>query len=403
MDRPTPRPDATAIWLLAVAQTLGYAGLFYIFGALLLSWEAALGWSKTTLALGPTLSLLVSASVAPFAGRLVDRGWSVELLTGGTALGALAVASLSLVTMPAQYLAAWALMGVAHAACLYEVCFAFLIRRLGPQARPAIVKVTLVAGFASTIAFPVGAGLAEGFGWRAAVAVFALALACGAAPANWVAGKRLRRGQPPGRRPPGTETPEEARAAFRAARRLPAFWLLATAFGLVAANHAMLVSFFLPLFAERGASPAMAVAAAATVGPFQVAGRLLLTLGEARIGARRATSVMLASLLLAAVVLWLSGLAPALIFAFAALQGVAVGLMSILRPVLTAETLGQRGFGAISGAIAMAPLLGTAAAPFIGALAFEGAGGQGLIVLAVAMAVVAVACAVPLLRRPGAG
>jgi predicted MFS family arabinose efflux permease len=398
-----PRPDAPAIWLLALGQTLGYAGLVYIFGALLLPWEEALGWSKTTLALGPTLSILVSAALAPFAGRLVDRGWSAELLTGGAALGAAALAGLALVATPAQYLIAWAVIGVAHCACLYEVCFAFLIRRLGPQARPAIVKVTLLAGFASTIAFPAGTLLAASVGWRGAVLAFALALALVVVPGNWIAGRRLRRGQPPGRRPPGSETAEEARAAFRAARRLPAFWLLAAAFGLVATNHAMLVSFFLPLFAERGASPAMAVAAASTVGPFQVAGRLLLTMSEARLGARRATLVMLASLLLAALVLWLSGLAPGLIFAFAALQGVAVGLMSVLRPVMTAQTLGQRGFGAISGAIAMAPLLGTAAAPFLGALAFEAGGGPALVALALAMAATAALCAAPLLRRPQVG
>jgi predicted MFS family arabinose efflux permease len=398
-----PRPDAPAIWLLALGQTLGYAGLVYIFGALLPAWEAALGWSKTTLALGPTLSILVSAALAPFAGRLVDRGWSAELLTGGAALGAGALAGLSQVTSPAQYLLAWAAIGAAHCACLYEVCFAFLIRRLGPQARPAIVRVTLVAGFASTLAFPAGTYLAAAVNWQGAVLAFALALAMVVVPANWIAGRRLRRGQPPGRRPPGAETDAEARAAFRAARRRPAFWLLAAAFGLVATNHAMLVSFFLPLFAERGASPGMAVAAAATVGPFQVAGRLLLTLGEARLGTRRATAVMLVSLLLAALVLWLSGLAPALIFAFAALQGVAVGLMSILRPVLTAEALGQRGFGAISGAIAMAPLLGTAAAPFLGALVVEAGGVGALIAVALAMAALATACAVPLWRARHAG
>jgi MFS family permease len=112
---------------------------------------------------------------------------------------------------------------------------------------------------------------------------------------------------------------------------------------------------------------------------------------------------MLASLLLAALVLWLSGLAPGLIFAFAALQGVAVGLMSVLRPVMTAQTLGQRGFGAISGAIAMAPLLGTAAAPFLGALAFEAGGGPALVALALAMAATAALCAAPLLRRPQVG
>ncbi|MGY6633861.1 MAG: MFS transporter [Alkalilacustris sp.] len=387
-----PQPgDGPAIWLLSVSQTLGYAGLVYIFGALLVAWEADLGWSKTTLALGPAVSILVSAALATVAGRLVDRGWAVALLTGGAGLGAMALGALSMVQTPAQYLAVWAVMGVAHCACLYEVCFAFLVRRLGARARPAIVRVTLVAGLASSIAFPLGAGVAEAFGWRMAVLAFALGLALGAAPASWIAGRRLRRAAA-AVPPPRSETEAEGRAAFSAAVRRPAFWLLAGGFGLIMTNHIMLVSFFLPLFIERGASPAMAVAAAATVGPFQVIGRLILALGEARVGSGRATAVMVGAMVAAAGVLWLAGLAPGLIFAFAALQGVAAGLMSILRPVLTAQALGGAGFGRISGAIAMAPLLGSAAAPFLAAVAFEAGGGPALIGLAMVMALTAGLC-----------
>ena len=81
---------------------------------------------------------------------------------------------------------------------------------------------------------------------------------------------------------------------------------------------------------------------------------------------------------LAAVLLWLAGLAPWLIFAFAMAQGAGIGLTSILRPVLIAEILGRQGFGAISGAVAVAPILASAAAPSVGAglLAF---GGPGLV------------------------
>ena len=179
--------------------------------------------------------------------------------------------------------------------------------------------------------------------------------------------------------------------------------LAGSAFGLMMLNHLMLVSFFIPIFLDRGASPALAVAAASTVGPAQVAGRLLLTLGEARVSSRLATGVMLGSLVLAAAVLWAAGLAPGLIFGFAVLQGVAVGLMSVLRPVLTAETLGQTAFGQVSGAIAIAPLLGSAAAPFLGALLLEAGGAAAVIAAAFGMALAASAAALPLLRprRPG--
>jgi len=396
-----PQTDALAIWLLALGQTLGFAALLYIFAAMLVSWETAMGWSKAQLSLGPTLSILVSAGCAPLAGRLVDRGYGAELLWGGAGLGALALAALSQVHTLWQFIAIWAVIGLAHSACLYEVCFAFLIRRLGPRARPSIINVTLMAGFASTLAFPLGAVLSDGFGWRVAVLAFAALLAFGALPANLIAGRRLRRGTR-GRAAPGGETAADARAAFRAALRGAPFWLLAAAFTMVATNHAMLVSYFIPLFTDRGASPAMAVAAASCVGPAQVAGRLLLMLlGEARMGAGRATAVMLGSLLLAGAVLWAAGWATPLIFVFAALQGVAVGLMSILKPVLTSETLGRAGFGAVAGAMAIGPLLGGAAAPFLGALVLEGAGANGLIGVALGMAGVATGCALALRWQTG--
>jgi hypothetical protein len=52
--------------------------------------------------------------------------------------------------------------------------------------------------------------------------------------------------------------------------------------------------------------------------------------------------------------------------------------MSILRPVLIAEVLGRDGFGMISGAVAVAPILASAAAPSVGA-GLLALGGPGLV------------------------
>ena len=154
-----------AIWTLAVTQTLGYPCLYYIFAALVVQWQDDLGWSKRALALGPTCAIVVAGCMAPFVGRLIDHGWSRALLSGGSVVGAGALALLATTTTQVQYIAAWVLIGVAQGTVLYEVCFAFLIRRLGPDARAAIIRVTLVAGFASTLAFPVAAGGSLAWVW----------------------------------------------------------------------------------------------------------------------------------------------------------------------------------------------------------------------------------------------
>lgn len=371
--RPEQAARGPAVWMLAVGQTLSYACLYYIFAALILSWEADLGWDRTLLATGPFIAIVIAAALAPFAGRLVDIGKGPEAMVAGAALGACALALLASSWSPASYLAAWALIGLAQSVALYETCFAFLVRRLGPHARAAIVRVTLVAGFASTLAFPAGATLSAGIGWRGAVWVAAVVMGFVLVPLFAVAGRMLRRveGAP--------DTREADKGALRRALASRSFWMLAAVFSLVALNHWMLVNYAVPIFVAQGASQPLAVFAASTVGPAQVAGRLVLLRFETRIGSATATRITFVAMLAGTLALWGAGVQPWLIFAFTAVQGGAIGVMTILRPVLIAETLGPAGYGTIAGSIQIPALLAGALAPVLGALTLDRFGVAGLI------------------------
>lgn len=386
-----------AVWLLAVGQTLTYAAIYYSFAALLPELELAYGWSKAQLAAGPTLAFLVTAALTPLTGRLVDQGWGGRLLVGLPVLGAGALAALASVSQHATWLAVWAVIGVAQAGCLYETCFAFLTRHLKDDARAAITRVTLVAGLASTLAFPLGAALGGYFGGRGALLAFAVLMLLGAVPANLAGVRWLSHSVGAGMR--GADT---APGAMAAALRRPAFWGIAAIFGLIWLNHSVVMTYALTLFADRGATGGMAVIAAATVGPAQVLGRLALMMNEARIGNARATLFALAAVAAASGMLALAGMAPWLIFGFALMQGAGAGLLSILRPVLLAEKLGRNGFGAVSGAVAVAPILATAAGPSVGAQLLA-TGGPPLVYgscLAMALAALIVGC---VLVRPRSG
>lgn len=385
--------DALAVWLLAVGQTLTYAALYYSFAALLPDLEAATGWSKAQLAAGPTLGFLLTAVLTPFTGRLVDRGWGGELLIYTPVLGAAALVGLGVVGSIAGWLALWAVVGVAQAGSLYETCFAFLTRRLGTGARAAITRVTLVAGFAGTLAFPLGYQLGATFGGQGALIAFAGLVVLGTVPVNAIGVARLRRLQAAGFVRPGPEP-----GALAVALRTRAFWGIAAVFGLNYLSHSVLVTYALTLFADRGAGAGMAVLAASCFGPAQVAGRVVLLLNERRVSTPVAVLWSLGSMVGAAVLLWGAGLAPALIFGFALLQGAGIGLSSILRPVLLAEVLGRRGFGAISGAAAVAPILGTAAGPVFGAWLL-GYGTGAVYAACIAMAVLACGIGLGLVRR----
>ena len=362
-----------AVWLLGLGQTLTYAGVYYVFPALLPELEAATGWSKGQLAAGPTVAFLVMAVLTPFTGRLVDRGWGGEMLMWLPVGAALGVAVLSAVQSPGQWLAVWLVIGVMQAGMLYESCFSFLTRRLGDRARAAITRVTLIAGFSGTITFPLGHAFGQWFGGQGAFLAFAFVILLGAVPANVLGVRALRRMERAG----AVRPPAEPGALAAALGRVE-FWVIAALFGLIWLNHGILLTYVLELFQDRGASLAMATLAASCFGPAQVLGRLVLMLYEARISNGMATVVSLGLVLVAGLVLLAAGAAPGLVFVMAVVQGAGVGLLSILRPVLVADVLGRRGFGAVSGAAAVAPILASAAAPSVGALLLAW-GGPGLV------------------------
>lgn len=383
---------APAVWLLAVGQTLTYAALYYGFPALLPRLIAETGWSKAELALGPTLAFLVMAALTPLTGRLVDRGLGGELLIGLPLLGAIAFAGLGLTSSLWGWWGLWSVIGVAQAGSFYETCFAFLTRRLGPGARAAITHVTLVAGFAGTLAFPLGAVLGQAFGGQGALVALAGIVALVAVPVNLGGVVLLRRQE----RATGILAPKAAPGTLQAALRRPAFWAITGAFAAINLNHAILLTYALVLFHDLGAGPAMAVAAASCIGPAQVAGRIVLLSTEARVGTARAVIWSFAATVAAVLLLMAAGVAPVLIFAFAVMQGAGVGVMSILRPVLVAEVLGRPGFGAISGAIAVGPILASAAGPSIGAALLLSGGVPAALVACLVLAALGLAIAVGL-------
>ncbi len=345
-----------------------WAGLFYSFAALLLSWETDLGWSKTDLAFGFTIALLVAAVASPLAGRIVDAGGGRALLGGSALFGAAALALLATVENQWVFLALWALIGLAHAGSLYEPCFAFVTRTMGPSARAAITRITLCAGFASTIAFPLGAWLSATLGWRGAVIVFAIGVACLGAPLLIAGASLLQRSGETAHIAPARAT---HRAAVSAAIRRREFWLVAIAFALIALNHGMLLNHIVPILVDRGLTQTAAVSVASLIGPSQVAGRLVMMRFDHRVSAATLSVVAFAGLSLAAAVLFVAGASPLLAFAFAAMQGATYGVTNILKPVIIAESLGRTGFGGISGLLAMPGLAAFAIAPFLGAALWQ--------------------------------
>ena len=369
------QPWRGRITAVAAGEILAWAGLYYAFPALLPHWEQALGWSKATLSGAFTLALVVSAVAAPFAGRLIDRGYGAALLSGSILAGGVLLVLLSRVEHAWEFYAVWGAIGLIMAGALYEPCFAHLTHVLGGDARSAITTVTLVAGFAGTVAFPTAHWLAGAFGWRYAVLGFALVAILVASPLMWFGARFGNAGE----RIQDRARDHRNREAWSRAIRRPTFWLLAVAFAMVALNHGMLITHLLPLLAERGVAPVLAVLAASLIGPMQVAGRVAMLTAGARLSIGAICVVSFLCMAGAAGLLYAAAAIPMLVFGFVLLQGSGYGVTSITKPVVTAEFLGREGFGAISGMQATAYMGAFAAAPMLGAVLWE-LGGYNLVI-----------------------
>ncbi|MDG3041714.1 MFS transporter [Roseicyclus marinus] len=362
------------------AETLIWAAIFYSFPALVLQWQAEFGWSSTA-ALGAfSLALGLQGLAAPWIGRAIDRGlapWGFPLGTIGAIGGLIA---LSQVQSLWAFYVIWAWLGLMMGFTLYDACFSVVTRARGPRARAAITAITLAAGFASTLAYPLTALVSAAADWRAAVWVLAGLVALLVLPLVAYAARRLET-EAQARKPTLTEGP--AGPGIRASKR-SGYWPIAGGFALTSLGVGIVLSNLMPLMAALDVPEAMAILAASTIGPAQVAGRVLLILAGAHVAARAVVLGAFLMLATASVLLGATAALPALALAFAIAQGVGNGVISILRPVVIREAMGEHGYGESAGAVARLSLFAFAIAPGLGAVLADLLGHGAVIALCVA-------------------
>lgn len=368
-----------AILAFMVAETVIWAAIFYSFPALVLQWQAEFGWSATQAMGAFSIALAVQGLAAPWVGRLIDRGRAPLGMPSG-ALGALiGLIALTQITTLWQFYAVWTWLGLMMGFTLYDATFSVVTRARGPHARAAITAITLAAGFASTLAYPLTAIMIESGGWRAAVWVLAGLVLALVLPLLWLGAKRLEV-EAVARNPKPTEKP--AITPGRIMRR-PGFWPLAGGFALTALGSAILLAHLLPLLAALGVPTGLAILAASTIGPAQVAARVLLMLAGARVSAWQVSLGSFMLLSFAALAIGAAAALPVLALVFAVAQGMGNGVISILRPVVTREVMGEAGFGESAGAVSRLSLFAFAAAPGLGAVLADAAGYGAVITLCV--------------------
>jgi len=364
----------SGVFAMAAGQTLAWASLFYVFPALLLRWEQSLGWSKTLLTVAVSLALVMSACFSPFAGRMIDRGRGAILMAASCCTGGVAIFLLSEVTLPWQFLALSAAAGCAMAGCLYEPCFALVTRAFGAEAKSSIIAITLIAGFAGTISFPAAHWWSDHYEWRVAVRVFGIVAVTIAAPLLWFGAGKLEAAADKSTVSVG----ESVQFKQLLTRR---FMLIALAFALLAIVHGATLHHLIPMLVERGLALQQAVLIASLIGPMQVAGRIAIMAVDERATNNLVTLCCFAALAAAMVLLLATNWERSLAMPFVVLFGSGYGIVSVIRPLIAREVLGDDAFGSKTGLLALFYLLGSAVSPFLGAIVWVLGGYQSLLVL----------------------
>jgi predicted MFS family arabinose efflux permease len=336
---------------LGATQTLAWGSSYYLPAILARPIAADLGLAASTVFGCFSGALLLSALLGPAVGRAIDARGGRDVLALSNLVLAAGLVLLALAQGIATLALAWAVLGLGIAMGLYDAAFATLAGLYGRAARGPITGITLIAGFASTVGWPLSAAMEEALGWRGAC--------LGWAALHLLIGLPLNRLLLPPAPPP-----ERLAAASGEAGPAPRFAMPILAFVFAAAwmvTGAMAAH--LPRLLEAaGATPAGAILAASLLGPAQVAARVLEFGVLARFhpihSARLATLCQpVAAVILAAA----GGLAAPV---FVVLYGMGNGVLTIAKGTLPLAVFGPVGFGARQGWLSAPARFLQALAPF---------------------------------------
>src|SRR5687768_10557366 len=136
---------------------------------------AELGIGTVWVFVGFSAGLLLAAALGPGAGRLIDVFGGRQVLASSSLVFAAGLALLGSASGPVTLFIGWLVIGAGMSAGLYEAAFATLARIYGADARRSITGITLIAGFASTVCWPLSAYMEATLGWRGACYVWAAA------------------------------------------------------------------------------------------------------------------------------------------------------------------------------------------------------------------------------------
>ena len=343
----------TVVAGLGISQTLAWASSYYLPAILADPIASAIGVSRSWVFGAFSASLLIAAVAGPAVGRIIDGRGGRGVLVASNIVLAAGLLALAAAVGPITLFAAWAILGIGMALGLYDAGFATLTALYRHGARGPITGITLFAGFASTVSWPISTFLDDAIGWRETCLVWAAL--------NIGLGIPLNLFLVPSVAAPARE--QTAAASPTGWRPYREMLLLAFVFAAAWFVTGAMASHLPELLQQTGVAPLAAVAAAALVGPAQVAARIcefvILRHVHPLISARIAAALHP----IGAAALLLTG--PPGAVAFVLLYGAGNGLLTIARGTVPLAVFGPEGYGRRTGLLGAPARAAQAFAPVL--------------------------------------
>lgn len=355
---------------LGLTQTLAWGSTYYLPAILAEPMARDLGVSTGNVFGAFSLALILTAFLGPAAGHRIDGHGGRGLLATSNLLFATGLLALGLTQGPVALWFAWAIIGVGMAAGLYEAAFATLTGFYGHHARGPITGITLMAGFASTVCWPITGWLDAEFGWRVVCFIWSAA--------HLLIGLPLNRLLLPKATQVDTSHTEQPLT-----RQMPprfAMPLLALVFAITWVLSTAMAAHLPRLLQETGLTAAAAIGLAALVGPAQVAARFLEFSLLGRLHPMVSARIASAAHPLGALAILVFGAPAAALFTL--LHGAGNGILTIAKGTLPLVIFGPHGYGRRQGWLMAPARFGQAFAPFLFALLIERFGSGALVVSA---------------------
>ncbi|OIQ69649.1 major facilitator superfamily protein [mine drainage metagenome] len=365
-------PEQTArqlpiILALGTTQTLAWASSYYLPAILADPIAHDLGVSSNWIFAAFSASLVISALLGPRIGRQIDLVGGRPVLTTSNLMLAAGLALLGISTSIPVLVGAWLLLGIGMGCGLYDAAFGALGRIYGDAARRPITGITLMAGFASTVGWPLTAWGLESIGWRNTCFAWALAHILIGLPLNFFMLPVV--------------TGAKAAVATAIKPRIPidrTMILLAFTFAAAWSVTGAMAAHMPRILEAAGATSVQAVAAGALFGPAQVVARIIEASFLSRYHPLVSTRLACLTHPIGAAILAVVGGAAS--SAFAIFFGLGNGILTIARGTLPLAIFGPENYGYRLGLVGAPARMAQALSPLAFGLLIDVMGSRVLIV-----------------------